>query len=81
MAERFYLLLDSFKQFLEYNNCLAKFPQILEPEWLQKFEFLVDITFHLNQLNLVLQGENILLPDAISHIKAFKLILKYSGRD
>ena len=38
--------------------------------------FLVDITGHLNDLNLKLQGKNKLFPDLVNDINAFKMKIK-----
>ena len=45
--------------------------------WLWKLAFYVDLTKHVNELNLRLQGENQHLPDLYTNIKSFrkKLIL------
>ena len=46
-----------------------------DKHWILTLAFLVDILNlcdHLNVLNLWLQGKNILFPDAISNISAFK---------
>ena len=51
-----------------------KFSNLKDKHWILTLAFLVDINLcdHLNVLNLSLQGKNILFPDAISNISAFK---------
>ena len=38
--------------------------------------FLTDITSHLNDLNVQLQGKDILMPDMVSRITAFEVKLR-----
>ena len=49
---------------------------LIDNNWLFDFAFLVDITSHLNDLNLKLQGKNKLFPSLVDCIKAFKMKLK-----
>ncbi|KAG0693219.1 General transcription factor II-I repeat domain-containing protein 2 [Chionoecetes opilio] len=42
------------------------------PQWLARLALLTDITTHLNDLNVKLQGKNILVTDMYSHITAFE---------
>jgi hypothetical protein len=46
--------------------------QLCDDVWLLKLAFLTDITKHLNELNLKLQGQQKFLPDMIMCIEAFK---------
>ena len=46
-------------------------PELSDPVWLADFGFLVDITRHLNALNTSLQGQNAVVSQLYSHIKAF----------
>ena len=47
-------------------------PELSDPVWLADFGFLVDITRHLNALNTSLQGQNAMVSQLYSHIKAFR---------
>ncbi|XP_046683452.1 general transcription factor II-I repeat domain-containing protein 2A-like [Homalodisca vitripennis] len=47
-------------------------PVLSNPVWLWKLAFLVDITVHINCLNLKLQGPNSLITDAYHHVNAFR---------
>jgi hypothetical protein len=42
----------------------------------QNFAFLVDMTQHLNDMNLQLQGRNQLVNDIFPHLKAFEVKLR-----
>ncbi|KAG0720046.1 General transcription factor II-I repeat domain-containing protein 2 [Chionoecetes opilio] len=46
------------------------------PQWLARLALLTDITTHLNDLNVRLQGKNILVTDMYSHITAFEVKLR-----
>lgn len=50
--------------------------QLCDEVWLTKLAFLTDITKHLNDLNLKLQGQQKFLPDMLMSIDAFKNKLK-----
>ena len=63
--QRFYSLRKEIRQFLEKKG------QLSVPVWLVDFGFLVDVTRHLNALNTSLQGENAVVSQMYSHIKAF----------
>ena len=60
--------------FFERFGYSEKFSNLKDKHWILKLAFLVDINLcdHLIVLNLSLQGKNILFPDAISNISAFK---------
>ncbi|XP_014785136.1 general transcription factor II-I repeat domain-containing protein 2B-like [Octopus bimaculoides] len=47
-------------------------PQLSDPSWLSKLSFLVDVTSHMNELNLELQGKNKLVCDLYGIITAFR---------
>ncbi|KAF7237537.1 Chromodomain-helicase-DNA-binding protein 1-like [Varanus komodoensis] len=73
--QRFYSLREEIGQFLAKKG--QPMPELSDPVWLADFGFLVDITRHLNMLNTSLQGQNPLVSQLYSHIKAFgtKLLL------
>ena len=72
MASRFFSRIPELIQFFERFGYSEKFSNLKDKHWLLTLAFLVDIYDHLNVLNLSLQGKNILFPDAISNISAFK---------
>ena len=74
---RFWKLKNAVHDFLEVNNELPDESALLiDNNWLFNFAFLVDITSHLNDLNLKLQGKIKLFPSLVDCIKAFKMKLK-----
>ncbi|KAL4088764.1 hypothetical protein QTP88_023848 [Uroleucon formosanum] len=68
--QRFRDLLDDIVQFLEDRG--DSFPQMRDVNWLCDLAFLADFTGHLSDLNLKLQGKNVIIIDLISCISAFK---------
>ena len=58
------------------------FPMLIifpNPQWFAGLALLTDITTHLNNLNVKLQGKNILITDMYSHITAFEVKLAYGS--
>ena len=47
-----------------------------DPKWVCDLAFLVDITHHLNPLNTSLQGRDVLIPDLLAKVKAFRCKLR-----
>ena len=74
MASRFFSKIPELIQFFERFGYSEKFSKLKDKHWILKLAFLADINLcdYLNVLNLSLQGKNILFPDAISNISAFK---------
>ena len=54
----------------------ADFPEFNDPGWLCDLAFPTDITSHLNDLNVQLQGKDILMPDMVSRITTFEVKLR-----
>lgn len=71
MSQRFYQLLPELREFLQEKDTLNEFPFLTNQIWIQKLAFLADFSSILNTLNKTLQGNDVLLPDAISKISAF----------
>lgn len=61
--------------FLENQNMLDDFNEITTIQWKQQLYFLCDITSHLSDLNLKLQGPNKFIWDLSKIIQEFKLKL------
>ena len=79
MLARFWKLKRCVLQFLR-ENFINELPveceQLADDEWLNDFAFLVDITQHLNDLNVKLQGSDNLFTDLYGHVAAFKVKLR-----
>ena len=53
---RFFKLRNEIDIFLTERD--GSDPQLLDPTWQSKFSFLIDITSHMNDLNLKLRGKD-----------------------
>uniref|UniRef100_A0A8C4NEB7 SPIN-DOC-like zinc-finger domain-containing protein n=1 Tax=Eptatretus burgeri TaxID=7764 RepID=A0A8C4NEB7_EPTBU len=74
MLERVFSLRDQLASFLrEKGNPVLQFE---DPAWVCDIGFLVDITRHLNELNIHLQGKDVLVPDLLAFVKAFECKLR-----
>ena len=51
-------------------------PDLDDENWLTDLAFLVDLTAHLNELNMCLQGENQLIDSMFQTVTAFQMKLK-----
>ncbi|CAI9721104.1 Hypothetical predicted protein [Octopus vulgaris] len=67
---RFYKLRRKIGLFLTEKNTADS--QLSDPSWLSKLSFLVNITSHMNELNLKLQGKNYLICDLYRNITSFR---------
>lgn len=67
--QRFYDLLHEIKSFLISKTKLV--PELDDKNWITDLTFLVDLTAHLNKLNLCLQDENIFINTMHQTITAF----------
>lgn len=56
MLKRFFDLREEIGQFMEQKG--KPVDELRDPEWIQDFAFMVDITNHLNDLNKMMQGRN-----------------------
>ena len=70
MLKRVLALHEEIATFLESKFLDAS--HFRDPEWLQSLAFLVDITSHLNNLNLQLQGKRKLIHELYGNIVAFE---------
>ncbi|KAG0714799.1 General transcription factor II-I repeat domain-containing protein 2 [Chionoecetes opilio] len=75
MLSRVCDLLQEIATFLRQKN-LPGADHFSNPQWLARLALLTDITTHLNDLNMNLQGKNILVTDMYSHITAFEVKLR-----
>jgi hypothetical protein len=72
--QRFVAIKEEILQFLQTDQ--RKFPQLDDEDWNNDLYFLTDITSHLNELNLQLQGKSQLIFQFIAAVKAFKIKLR-----
>ena len=70
MLQRFYALREEIARLLISKN--KNVSHFHDPLWVSSWGFLVDITTHLNDLNLKLQGKNQLCNEMYWHITAFE---------
>ncbi|KAG6940107.1 GTF2I repeat domain containing 2, partial [Chelydra serpentina] len=75
VLSRFFELQTEIEMFLHKKT--RPLPLLTNSEWLWKLAFYVDLTKHTNDFNLRLQGENGLICDMYTQVKAFrqKLVL------
>ncbi|XP_041419118.1 general transcription factor II-I repeat domain-containing protein 2-like [Xenopus laevis] len=74
MLKRFYDLRHEVKSFMVSKaKCV---PELDDENWLTDLAFLVDLTSHLNDLNMRLQGKNQLINTMFQGITAFQTKLK-----
>ncbi|KAJ4441047.1 hypothetical protein ANN_10896 [Periplaneta americana] len=71
--ERFFNLREYISEFMLGTG--KNIPELDDPTWVQDLAFLVDLTKHLNDLNLKLQGKDKLICDINDAVKAFKLMI------
>ncbi|XP_076810261.1 general transcription factor II-I repeat domain-containing protein 2A-like [Clavelina lepadiformis] len=74
MLARVYELRNEIATFLENTSINAT--EFRNPEWVSNLAFLVDLTSHLNKLNLQLQGKKQLIHEMWRHILAFETKLR-----
>ncbi|XP_026027535.1 general transcription factor II-I repeat domain-containing protein 2 [Astatotilapia calliptera] len=67
--QRFFSLREEIRQFLDETG--QPMEELSDPVWLANLAFLVDITKHVNALNVNLQGKDAVVSQLYAHIKAF----------
>ena len=72
--ERVYALSEEISMFLEIKG--QDNSHFQDPQWIGKLAFLVDITTHMNTLNLELQGKDKLVFKIFGQITAFERKLR-----
>lgn len=76
MLNRFVLLFTEIQNFLLEKDMYDVFPEIWEEEWTLDLYFLSDISNHLNELNLSIQGKDKLISELSKSVKEFQLKLE-----
>ena len=76
---RFVSSLEAIKVFLDEKE--QHFPELNDDDWLCKLMFLADITKHLNDLNLHLQGQGQTVLELFEHWKGYASKLDIFCRD
>ncbi|XP_052121419.1 general transcription factor II-I repeat domain-containing protein 2-like [Frankliniella occidentalis] len=72
VLKRFFDLREVLVDFLKEKNLIATFPQLQKPEWIKKLAFSVDVTQHLNSMNVSLQGKDNLISDMFQIVIGFE---------
>ena len=71
----FYPLLPEIIEFTNLKKC--PLTKVENENWLRDFGFMVDITKHLNDFDVQLQGPDQLLHSMFSEIKSFMSLLSF----
>ena len=71
MLRRVYELRNEISLFMEQKG--TEVPEFADPTWMCDFAFLVDVTAHLNQLNVQLQGREHLINELFQFVSAFEM--------
>ncbi|KAL0978655.1 hypothetical protein UPYG_G00173530 [Umbra pygmaea] len=79
VLKRFAACLEEVKTFLGSKG--LTFPELEQPEWLEKLHFMVDMTAHLNTLNTALQGKGRTALHMLEEVLAFERKLTVLARD
>ena len=74
VLSRFFELLDAVKLFMDEKG--KYYPKIADPEGVMDLGVLVDMLYHLDRLNLTLQGKSKMLSDLVQGVVAFISKLK-----
>jgi hypothetical protein len=80
VLERFVECFEEITAFIE-NKDLANFPQINDHKWVSNLMFFTDLSVHMNELNLKLQGFGKSIDVMFGYIKSFESKLKIFKRD
>lgn len=74
MLRRFYNLRNEIKNFMTSKGKLIE--ELEDKDWLSDLAFMVDLTGHLNELNIRLQGKDQFVHQIFQHVVAFETKLK-----
>ena len=79
VLKRFAACLEENKTFMSSKG--LSFPELEQPEWLEKLHLMVDMTAHLNMLNTTLQGRGATALHMLEKVLAFERKLTVLARD
>ena len=74
MLARFYTLREEVRRFMEMKG--KPVMELSDGKFLRDLAFMVDISKHLSELNIKLQGPNQLISSLLSNVKSFELKLR-----
>lgn len=74
VLKRVFDLKDEIKRFMEMKGKQVEFFD--NTIWMSDFAFLTDISIHLNELNVKLQGKQIFVHELLQHVRAFETKLR-----
>ncbi|XP_056440141.1 general transcription factor II-I repeat domain-containing protein 2A-like [Gadus chalcogrammus] len=74
MLARFYTLREEVRRFMEMKGKPAM--ELSDGKFLRDLAFMVDISKHLSELNIKLQGPNQLISSLLSNVKSFEVKLR-----
>jgi len=80
VLERFVECFEEIKVFLDDKD-LGNFPQLNDDKWVNTLMFFTDLSVHINELNLKLQGFGKSIDVMFGYIKAFESKVKIFKRD
>ncbi|KAG9486982.1 hypothetical protein GDO78_007052 [Eleutherodactylus coqui] len=80
VLEHFVEYFEEIKVFLEDKD-LGNFPQLNDDKWVNTLMFLTDLSLHINELNLKLEGFGKSIDVMFGYTKAFESKLKIFKRD
>lgn len=69
VLQRFYDLLEEIKLFMDMKNKPVE--ELNNEAWISDLAFMVDITSHLSDLNIKMQGKNMMISEFITVIQSF----------
>ena len=79
VLKRFVVNLEHVKTFLKIKG--LSFPELDQPDWVEKLHFMVDMTSHLNTLNKSLQGKGSTTLQMLEEVLAFERKMTVFARE
>ena len=74
VLKRFFDLLEEIDSFMKIKN--SEVPELTNSNFISNLAFLTDVTDHLNDLNIKLQGKDQIITQMYDHVKSFKVKLR-----